>query len=566
LLAVGLLPAMVLSAAGQAQAASATFPLPAGNPVVNQQSLAVQPLLTVTPREIDFGPIGSGSVETGQCVLKNLGGGSLQWTLSPPEGWTCSPETSLSGPLDVRALEIPVRLKYASEAAESDANQRKTGDHPLVLTLEYGERSLICRRHATPGIHREVIRINSTGGSRSLFVRYHLIRPELEPLIHLNPLRVDFGPVGAGERIARRVELTNRGKDVLKWSIDLRGSSKPEAGLWPPPGRYISFFNEAVKGKGSYVSPATLKPGLDLSGGVWSEEEGYPVGTGQANTLKMRFSGTGAVLYYWKDRDGGDLKVLLGDRVVQTIHCHAEERESAETTLAEDLPAGAHTLTLVSISGRVVLQGVRIAGREVQRGPAGWITVFPKSGKTLRETDYVNVVADTQHLTPGWYADQILFNSNGGEKVMELSLEVTAENLSRLLDVYRYVRGADYFLTTNPQAEFPHLQSGGYVKQGIAFRLFSPGAPGTTSFYRWYNPKKGDRFYGYDLQGGGKNLQGYVLEGSIGNIATSRMAQSRELYRWYQPARGLHFFTTDSNGEGMQKKGYQFDGIAGYVR
>jgi hypothetical protein len=564
LLLAAMLSALLFPDAGQTAAA---HPLsPPGKRVLAQQPVSVQPLLTVSPREIDFGPIGSGSVETGHFVLKNLGGGSLQWTLSPPEGWTCSPENGLGGPLDVRAAEIHLRLKYARETAENDPGAGKQGVHPLVLTLDYGDRTLTCRRTVTPGIHRELVRINSTGGSRALFFRYHLIRHDLEPLLHLNPIRLDFGPVGGGEKVARRVELTNRGRDILKWSVDLRGGDAPETDPWPPPGRYVSFFSEHVKGKGTYASPVTLKPALDLSGGVWTEEEGYPVGNGQANTLKIRFSGTGVSLYYWKEPGGGDLTVLLDDRFLQTIRCRAVERESAEALLAEDLPEGNHVLTLVSAAGRTVLQGVRIAGRQVQRGPAGWITFFPKSGRTLRETDYINVVANTHHLLPGWYADQILFHTNGGDKVMEISLEVTAEDHTRLLDVYRYVRGGDYFFTTNPQAELSHLQAGGYVKEGIAFRLFSPGAPGTTTLYRWYNPKRGDRLYGYDLQGGGKNLQGYVLEGSIGNIATSRLAQSRELYRWYHPSRGLHFFTTDPAGEGMQKKGYQFDGIAGYVR
>ncbi|MGV8079991.1 MAG: hypothetical protein AB2L22_08020 [Syntrophales bacterium] len=567
LLIVGWLWGHFLPGAGEASAASAGYAVSAKKyHTVAQSPVVVSPLLTVSPREIDFGPIGSGSTETALFVLKNPGGGSLQWNLAPPEGWHCSPEQGLSGHLDVRAVEIPIRLKYMREGAENEGTAEKSGPLSLVLAMELRERSMTCRREAVPGVHREIIRINSTGGARSVFFRYHVMRPEMQPLIHLNPLRLDFGTVGIGERVARRVELTNRGKDILKWSVESQGNHARESGFQPPPGRYVSFFNEAVKGKGSYAPPATLKAGLDVSGAVWLEEDGYPVGTGRGNSLKMRFSGTGIALYYWKDPDGGDLNVLLDDRFVQTTDCRAGERESAETFLAQDLPDGSHTLTLVSTKGRVVLQGVRIEGRPVQRGPSGWISAFPGSGRTLRETDYIHVVVNTQHLAPGWYADQILFTSNGGNKLMEISLEVTTENISRLLDAYRYVRGTDYFLTTNPQAEQAHLQAGGYVKEGIAFRLFSPGAPGTTSFYRWYNPRKGDRFYGYDLQGGGKNLQGYVLEGSIGNIATFRLSQSRELYRWYHPSRGVHFFTTDPAGEGMQNKGYRFDGIAGYVR
>jgi hypothetical protein len=110
------------------------------------------------------------------------------------------------------------------------------------------------------------------------------------------------------------------------------------------------------------------------------------------------------------------------------------------------------------------------------------------------------------------------------------------------------------------------LQTGAYRKEGIAFRLFAPGTPGTTEFYRWYSTKKDDHYYSYDLNGGAKSIKGYVFEGSIGNIGTSKLTNTRELYRWYNPATGRHFYTTDQKGDNFAEKGYKFDGIAGYVR
>ncbi len=61
----------------------------------------------------------------------------------------------------------------------------------------------------------------------------------------------------------------------------------------------------------------------------------------------------------------------------------------------------------------------------------------------------------------------------------------------RFLDVHRYLAGSDYLFTTNPQAEASRLQLKGYRHLGIAFRLFAPGTPGTTDFFRWFNPVKG---------------------------------------------------------------------------
>src|SRR3972149_2190903 len=86
--------------------------------------------------------------------------------------------------------------------------------------------------------------------------------------------------------------------------------------------------------------------------------------------------------------------------------------------------------------------------------------------------------------------------------------------------------------TANPQADLSKLQNLGYRKEGIAFHLFASGTPGTTEFYRWHNSANDDHYYSYDLHGGGKSLKGYVFEGSIGNIGTSRLTNTRELCKW----------------------------------
>jgi hypothetical protein len=182
------------------------------------------------------------------------------------------------------------------------------------------------------------------------------------------------------------------------------------------------------------------------------------------------------------------------------------------------------------------------------------------------ETDYLNIHLNTAQLSPGLYGDNIIVSSNGGEGTVEIFVEIVADKATKSIDIYRYTKGSDYLFTANPQVEVNRLSQNEYIKEGIAFRLFVPDTPGTTSFYRWYNPQKMDHFYHYDVRGGGKKLQGYVFEGSIGNIATSRMTNTRELYRWYNPVSGQYFYTTNSHGESAAKKGYKFDGIAGYVK
>jgi hypothetical protein len=52
----------------------------------------------------------------------------------------------------------------------------------------------------------------------------------------------------------------------------------------------------------------------------------------------------------------------------------------------------------------------------------------------------------------------------------------------------------------------------------------------------------------------------------IGNIATSKLTNTRELYRWYNAKTGHYFYSTDLQGGKINKRIYKFDGIAGYVK
>jgi hypothetical protein len=169
-------------------------------------------------------------------------------------------------------------------------------------------------------------------------------------------------------------------------------------------------------------------------------------------------------------------------------------------------------------------------------------------------------------MSPGYYVDDILFHTNGGEAIVEIFAEVLPENISKVVDIYRYYNGADYLFTADPQSETKRLIQNNYMKEGIAFRLFKPDTPGTAAFYRWYNPQIKNHFYHYDSRGAGKDLRGYIYEGTIGNIATSRLTNTRELYRWYNTKTGHYFYSTDMQGGKINKKVYRFDGIAGYVK
>lgn len=525
-------------------------------PQVNNGGL--QPVLVVNTREIDLGVLGPGEEAAGVFYLKNIGSGSLEWSTEGPEGWTRTESQSLSGIVGESPEAIRIQLNFLNGKGPG-----KLWNCSLLLRLEGGGQTASFRREAPIGTLRDSIRINSRGGARTVFFNARLSELASTSLLDVEPLRIDYGAVRPGEQITRRVQVRNRGKEPLKWKAGLpakRGRTEAEL---VTKGRYVSFLNEAAVGAGSYPTAGQLREGLELAG-PWAEEGGYPVSQGDRSILRYRFMGTGISLFIKKTPDGGPFTVFIDEQFVNLHDSFSDQRERVEILITDTQPEASHSLAIVNGGGRVVVEGVRIFGKPVLKGPPGWISIFPNSGMTTRETDYINIVLNANRLMPGVYGEQIVFTSNGGEADVEVFLEVATVTQTRFLDVHRYLAGSDYIFSTNPQAEASRLQ--GYRHLGIAFRLFSPGTPGTTDFFRWFNPAKGDHFYSSDPSGSAKSPAGYLFEGSIGNIATFRLAGTRELYRWVHPGKGVHFFTTDQGGEGLGKKGYRFDGIAGFVR
>ncbi len=517
-------------------------------------------LLMVSPQEVDLGVIGPGEEAKGAFSLKNPGPGRLAWSMEGPEGWSRTDDRTLAGAVEGTPEIFRIHLLFLKEEP-----QESRQDFTLILRLEGGGKSAAFHRESPVGELRVPLRFSSPGGAKTVFFRVQLARLVSAPLMEVAPVRIDCGTVRAGESITRTLQLTNQGKEILRWRAGTAGRRGMPTQAAPLAGRYLSFLNEAVAGKGSYLPAVELQERLELSGD-WDEEGGHPAGREEPTSLRFRFAGTGISLLIWKSLEGGPFSVYIDEQFVNLVDSFSRSRERAEVPLTESLPDGPHVLSIVHGGGRTIFEGVRIQGKPILKGPPGWISIFPDSGVTTRETDYINIELKIRNLEPGLYGERIFLLSNGGDAEVEVFLEVTGEAKPRLLNVFRYVVDSNYLYTTDPRGETDRIQAKGYRVDGIAFRLFSPGTTGTTGFFRWFNPAKGDHFYSSDPAGGGKPLAGYLFEGAIGNIATSRLAGTRELYRWYHPKNGRHFYTTDQAGEGLGKKGYRFDGIAGFVR
>jgi hypothetical protein len=539
---------------------------------VNSGSLAYEkseeprPVLAISPREIDIGTIGPGDLTSGVFTFKNMTSGIMGWSTYGPEGWKIVENQKLSSVVKDDADYLRMEIRVLPNEQPANGNKPKKSSYLAEMKLEAGNGKLICQKIMSAGAHKEAIKITSVGGLRTIFVTFKIVSTLELAQINLNPLRIDMGCLLSGKTMSKKIRLTNKGKEMLKWTVEVPKQKRTDAQIDTfKKGRFIAFVNEETKENGAYYIPGHLKESLDMIG-KWVAADGYPASTGGPDSFKFSFNGTGVSIYFTKYPSSGNLTIYLDDRLINEHKWFADQKENIELLVAENMADGPHVLTFVNKEGHLDIEGVKILGKDITRGPAGWITIFPNSGSTTLETEYINVTLNTVQLMPGLYSDNIVFNSNGGEGIVEVFVEVISDKTSKTIDIYRYAKNLDYLFTANPQVESKRLSQNAYVKEGIAFRLFVPETPGTTNFYRWYNPQKKDHFYHYDPQGGGKQLQGYVLEGSIGNIATSRMTNTKELYRWFNSANGHYFYTIDPKGESIAKKGYRFDGIAGYVK
>jgi len=518
--------------------------------------------LTVTPREIDFGSIRPSEGIKGTFILQNAGSDLLEWSITGPQSWILLETQKLTGSLRDKPESIKVHISSLREYRHEEGGKIKNYFH-VQMNLEARNKLVSYQKRMASGMHREMLKLVFNGETITLFVRFKLVSAVLEPVVDVDQTRLYFGIVKQGEQVARRVKVTNKGMGTLKWDVDIQ---KDMHTLIPfANSHYVSFLNEDTRGSGIYTPPSYLKDAIDLSG-KWAELGGYPSSNTFNHILSYRFSGTGISVLFSVEPDGGEMSAFIDEGLIISQECYAGPKERAECIVAEGLPYGNHTLILAGYGTQLIIEGVRVYGKEIMKGAPGWISISPDSGTTNRETDYVNITINTKLTNPGTYGENIVFDSNGGKAVVEVSLEVSEDTSSKTIDVYRYIMDSDYLYTSNPQEDSQTILYGGYKKQGIAFRLFSPGTPGTKPFYRWYHSGKRIHYYSHNQPIEGKVLNGYVLEGTIGNIATSRLTNTKALYRWYNPLTTSNFYTTDPGGEGHLKKGYRFEEIAGYVR
>jgi hypothetical protein len=94
------------------------------------------PVLTVSPREIDLGVIGPNEGGKGKFVLKNVGSGALNWSINGSEGWSFLDEKKLSGVLKNITEDLRVHVSFLKNPLNS-VNLKSESANLVQLSIEF---------------------------------------------------------------------------------------------------------------------------------------------------------------------------------------------------------------------------------------------------------------------------------------------------------------------------------------------------------------------------------------------------------------------------------------------
>ena len=146
---------------------------------------------------------------------------------------------------------------------------RRTGKNLIQMSLEASNRINIYRKNLPFGTYREALKFASNGGTRTVFIRFELASRDVEPKIDVDPARIDFGAVKPGEYASRRIKVTNKGQEILRWQVSVKSNAN---GTSPEAGRYSSFFNGDIKGSGVYAAAVSFERYYGYDGQMGREQ------------------------------------------------------------------------------------------------------------------------------------------------------------------------------------------------------------------------------------------------------------------------------------------------------
>jgi hypothetical protein len=509
-----------------------------------------QHLPEIKPAELSLGAASPGRESSNMLTVAKSSPVPVRYMLKAPEYWATDPELQYDGTLGADPLTFKVTLKcFPAKEYPMESVSRV----PVEISFESPARRVSFANELLPGRYKERFSFVFGKVEKKLTLYFRVLKDD-NPVLLVDTHGLDFGDVESGRTVNRTIHIRNPGRGVLSWKIV---PPPPLAGL----GRYVSLFSQDARDNGPYALPQHLRDTVLLQG-EWTAVEGNPLGR-PGGSIQINFTGSGIIVYGVKDSDPGILETTLDDGLPEEVPCISGFLESTDIVTLGGLEEGPHKLVISRKDGVLFLEGFKVMGSGAMGIPSHWLRIFPDDGTTTGETDFINVTINTAGLTPGVYAGQLDIISNSGRAEVDISANVTVSSVPQIIRVFSFSRGRDVLYSCNPAAESPRKMAG-YANRSFAFSLFREDTPGTRPLYRWYSQANANHYY-TTSRDGDRFTHGYVLEGPIGNIATTRLPATRELYHWYSESAGMHTYTT-SPGENLGRAKFEYQGIVGYVR
>jgi hypothetical protein len=530
-----------------------------GAPIKDAAAIESAPDIPVIG-SLDWGELAFPQGAKGQLSLERARNLPTIWKIGNFPGWQREGKNdSLNLSAGLLPANLEVTLSLFADKSGRPTLPREARSYRARLIFAAEGRQVSFARLLEPGTHQIIVPVSEGEFSRAIHLSFVLLPPDEAPVLQVYPRRLDLGSSRQAETASRQLRLNNRGTEMLRWTASV-------APLRESRDRRFFSLHGPIPQKEPYQLPLHLQPLVELTG-RWVSENGYPAVLEAPATIRIIFGGLGITLINPRLAENTDLSVTINNEEA-FWQWEDEERMSVLTASRRGvLPDGPQELLVNLREGTFFLEGWEVNPFPMTRLPAGRLRLFPRQGTTSRETDFITVNVDTRNLAPAVYFDLLDISSNGGQEQIPLYLEILPGGRGTFQEVFLYVnRAQERLLTSDPQVDARRIFVGAYQRVETAFQLFSPGTPGTTPFFRWYNPRTGDYFYSHDRQGAGKNLSAYLFEGSIGNIATSRLSGTRPLHRWFNRREERHFYTLDARGDEPRRRGFAYEGIAGFVR
>ncbi|HAJ27417.1 MAG TPA: hypothetical protein DCG53_09280, partial [Syntrophus sp. (in: bacteria)] len=175
--------------------------------------------IIIHPESISLGDIGAGKIKKGMVTITYADSDRKSWSAEVSEGWICKSGRPLAGIFEhTRPLQLKMSMKSSLAPAGEDNNHN--GLYTVVLNLEVDNKRVVYHKKLAGGNHREGVVLNVGGEIKVIELSFHVMEYPMEPVLSVSPLRLDFGTLGQGQKIIKKIEITNRGRQALKWKVN----------------------------------------------------------------------------------------------------------------------------------------------------------------------------------------------------------------------------------------------------------------------------------------------------------------------------------------------------------